>query len=467
MSEPRPNHPSPAAAISRRGFLAGVSAAGAGFWTFPRCDASEAPASPHERLRIAGIGLGAIGSENLAACAGHDVVALCDVDERMASPTFRRYPRARRYRDFRRLLDRERDLDAVIVATPDHTHAVITAAAMRSGRHVYTQMPLAHDVAEARELVRIARETGVATQMGNERYSGPTIRTTCEWIRGGAVGAVREVHCWTHHPRWPQGRLRSVGSQRTPPPTLDWDLWIGPAPERAWDPAYHPYRWRSWRDFGTGALGALGCHELDGAYWALRLGEARAFTIEAESVGGSEALHPRRSTVRYRFPARGDQAPVTVTWYDGGCRPPRPAGWPDTRELLGSGGTLLVGDEGTLVFGAATAGTNPGQAGPRFVPESRRASYRPPRRSIPRIRGEGQWVEPHRHVQDWLRACRGERPACSRFEVSGPLTEIVLLGNVALASGRRIEWDAPSMAVKGDPDAQRRIRREYRAGWSL
>jgi predicted dehydrogenase len=407
-----------------------------------------------------------MGSDNVGACKGHNIVALCDVDRRMASVTFERYPRARQYKDYRRMLERQKDIDAVIVATPDHTHAVISAAAMRLGKHVYTQMPLAHDVWETRRLAEIARETRVATQMGNERYSGPTIRSVCEWIWDGCIGPVREVHCWTNRPQWPQGLTRPQDSPSVPA-SLDWDLWLGPAPERPYHPAYVPYNWRGWRDFGTGALGALGCHELDGAYWALKLAEASTFSVEAKSTGGTAESFPPASSVRYRFPARGGMPPVTLHWHDGGRRPPRPKEWPPTREFLGSNGTIFVGEKGLLTFGALTAGTNPGQAGPRFIPESLRKSYSPPRRTIPRIRAEGKWVESSRHIADWLRACKGGKPACSRFEIAGPLTEIVLLGNVALACGKPIQWDRKEMKATGDSKANELLRRSYRKGWSL
>ena len=421
---------------------------------------------PSDKLHVACVGLGAMGTDNLKACEGESVVALCDVDSRMASVTFQRYPKAARYKDYRRMLDAEKRLDAVIVATPDHTHAAITAAAMRAGKHAYTQMPLAHDVWEARQLARIAREAKVATQMGNERYSGPTIRSTCEWIWDGCIGPVREVHCWTNRPQWPQGMGRPKDAPAAPP-HLAWDLWLGPAPARPYHRAYHPYLWRGWRDFGTGALGAMGCHGMDGAFWALKLAEAPTFSVQADSAGGTAESYPRASSVRYRFPARGDMPPVTLLWYDGGRRPPRPKELPRTREFLGSNGTVFVGEKGKLAFGALTAGTNPGQAGPRFIPESLRQTYSPPKKTIPRISGKGRWVKSSRHVEDWVRACKGGRPACSRFEIAGPLTEMVLLGNVALLCGKPIEWDREALRIVNAPDANRFLRRHYRAGWSL
>ncbi|MGB2819509.1 MAG: Gfo/Idh/MocA family oxidoreductase, partial [Phycisphaerae bacterium] len=454
-------------AVSRRRFLGAFAGAAATVCVVPRHVLGGAGRKPpSDTLNIAGVGLGAMGADNLRACGNENIVALCDVDRRMASTTFQRYPKAKQYKDYRRMLESQKGLDAVIVATPDHTHAAITAAAMKAGKHVYTQMPLTHDVWEARELAGIAREAKVATQMGNERYSGPTVRSVCEWIWDGCIGPVREVHCWTNRPQWPQGSSRPKTTPAVPA-ELDWDLWLGPAPERPYHGAYHPYNWRGWRDFGTGALGAIGCHEMDGAFWALKLAEATTVTVEADSAGGTAESYPRAATVRYRFGARGDMPPVTLTWYDGGRRPPRPKELPDTREFLGSNGTIFVGDKGKLTFGAITAGTNPGQAGPRFIPESLGQSYSRPRQTIPRVKGGDQWIQSSRHVYDWLRACKGGRPACSRFEIAGPLTEIVLLGNVALLSGKPIEWDPKKMKVVNEPEANRYVRRPRRSGWDL
>ncbi len=452
-------------AVSRRRFLGSLAGSAAAAAVVPgHVLGRSGKKPPSETLNIAGVGLGAVGCDNLRACGSENVVALCDVDWRTASVTFGRYPDAARYKDFRRMFDKQRDVDAVIVATPDHTHAVITAAAMRRGKHVYTQMPLAHDVWEARQLAEIAKQTGVATQMGNERYSAPTLRSVCEWIWAGAIGPVREVHCWTNRPQWPQGITRPEGSSAVPG-HFDWDLWLGPAPDRPYHADYHPYNWRGWRDFGTGALGAMGCHVMDGAFWALKLAEAETFTVEADSVGRTAESYPRASTVRYRFPARGDMPPVTLVWNDGGRRPPRPKEFPETREFLGSNGTIFIGEKGMLTFGALTAGTGPGQAGPRFIPESLRQSFEPPKATIPRIQSSDRWMG--RHIEDWIAACKGGRPACSRFEVSGALTEMVLLGNVALLSGKPIEWQRRTMKIAGDPAAGQYVRREYRAGWNL
>ena len=451
---------------TRRGFLAAAGTAAA-FAVVPRrVLGGKGEKPPSETLAIGAVGLGPMGADNVTACDGETIAALCDVDHQSAAVPFQRHPKAARYTDYRRMLEKEKDLDAVIVATPDHTHAVITAAAMRAGKHVYTQMPLAHDVWEARELVRLARETKVATQMGNERYSGPTIRSTVEWIRDGCVGVVREVHCWTNRPQWPQGMARPAG-KAAPPAGLDWDLWLGPAPERPYHTAYHPYTWRGWRDFGTGALGAVGCHTMDGAYWALDLAQAKTVTVEADAQGLTAEAWPTAATVRYRFGPRGDLPPVTLTWQDGGRRPPRPKEMPETREFIGSSGTIFVGEKGMLTFGGITAGTNPGQAGPRFIPESLGWSYAKPKPSIPRVKAKGKWVESSRHIEEWIGACKGGRPACARFEVTGPLAELALLGNAALVAGQPITYELATMKVTGSAKGDALLRRPYRKGWTL
>jgi predicted dehydrogenase len=367
-------------------------------------------------------------------------------------------------KDFRRMLDKEKSIDAVVVSTPDHTHAVVAAHAMKQGKHVYVETPLAHDVWEARELARLARETGVATQMGNERHSGPGIRRAVEMIWGGGLGPIREVHCWTNRPQWPQGIGRP--ETKSPPPAgLDWDLWLGPAPERGYDPAYHPYRWRGWKDFGAGALGAMGCQLLDVAFWGLELGKAKSFSVDAESTGTSDETYPKASTIRYRFPARRDLPPVEITWYDGGRQPSRPDGLPFLREV-GSNGTIFVGENHTMMFGPTVFGTNPGQVGPRTIPESTQIQNVRPFKRIPPV-DQGDWVKGNRHIKEWISACKKGAQPCANFQYAAPLTEMVLLGNVALANGGPIEWNSETMQIAGAPDADRLIRRQYRKGWSL
>jgi len=419
---------------------------------------------PGERLNVAAVGLGARGLGNVEKCEGENIVALCDVDWRLAAVALEQYPDAAKYQDFRAMLDREPGIDAVVVSTPDHTHAVIAAEAMKRGKHVYVETPLAHDVWEVRQLARLARETGVTTQMGNERRSGAGIRKAVEMIWGGGLGPIREVHCWTDRPQWPQG----IGRPQSPPPLpegLAWDLWLGPSPQRSYDPAYHPYRWRGWVDFGTGALGAMGCQLLDVAFWGLELEKAAAFHVAAESTTAAGETYPAASTIRYRFPARGDLPPVEIIWHDGGRQPPRPDGLPYLREV-GCNGITFFGEEHTMMFGPTVFGTTPGQVGPRTIPEFTPIEDRKPYKKIPTVE-DGDWTKGNRHIQEWIAACKTGRKPCANFESSAPLTEMVLLGNVALLSGKPIEWDSQKMQAGGDAGADRFIRREYRKGWTL
>jgi len=459
--------------MSRRRLL-GRGAAGAALTIVPssvlaakrKKRGKPAPLPPGERLNIAGIGLGACGLGNLEKCIGHNVVALCDVDWGLSAVAMKRFGKAAKYRDFRKMLDREKSIDAVVVATPDHTHAVITAEVMRRGKHVYTEMPLAHDVWEVRQLVKIAAETGVTTQMGNERHSGPTIRRACEMVWGGGLGPIRNIHCWTNRPLWPQGNVKT-GTPVAATEDLAWDLWLGPAPKRSYSPAYHPYRWRGWVDFGTGALGAMGCHVMDGPFWAMKLAEAASFSVQAESTGLGAGTYPAASTVRYRFPARGQAPPLTIIWYDGGRRCPLPKGFPNVRGL-GSNGSIFIGEKCSMTFGGITAGTHAGQAGPRTIPEF--ANVTPVNKSfkrIPPVRDRYGWQTGSRHIQEWLTACQARKQPCSSFDQAGPLTEMVLLGNVALQAGKPITWDCKAMKVTNAPNANAFIRREYRPGWTL
>ena len=445
--------------VSRRTLLGG--AAGALFSiASPHILADTDQQSPSDTLNIAGIGLGYRGYMNIKKCATENIVALCDVDWNLAAPAAERFPDAETYTDYRRMFDERDDLDAVVISTPDHSHAVITAEAMKRGLHVYTEMPLAHNVWEVRRLTEIAREKGVVTQMGNQRHSAPVARRACEWVWSGKLGPVRKVQCWTNRPNWPQG-LEAPNATMSPPSSLDWDLWLGPVPEKQYSPAYHPGNWKGWRDFGTGALGAIGTYVMDAPYWALKLEKASRFTVEADSTGLTGSSYPRASTVRYEFPARGEMPPVELVWRDGGRLPPSPDGWPQNRETPGGNGFFIVGDECTLTNDQTT-----GSSGTRLVPESRMAKVNAPGKQLPRL-PEGDRYFPTRHQQDWVRACKkGEQP-CSSFNYSGPLTEMVLLGNVALAAGGRIEWDRKKMKITNDAEANQFLRRKYRQGWSL
>lgn len=447
--------------INRRWFLKKAGGClGTLSLTAGRVFASGKAASPNDKLNIAGVGIGYRGYSNLVKCANENIVALCDVDWNLAAPAAERFPHAKVYTDYRRMLDKEKDIDAVMVATPDHTHAVITAAAMRHGCHVYTEMPLAHNVREARKLTEIAGETGVVTQMGNQSHSHYVARRTCEWVWSGKLGAVRKVECWTSRPTWPQG-MDGPPKSCPPPETLDWNLWTGPAVMKPFSAAYHPRNWKGWRNFGTGALGYAGCYVMDPAFWALKLGEAQHFTVEADSSGINAWSYPSSSTVRYSFPARGDMPPLSLIWYDGGRKPPLPEKWPENRQHT-SHGSIIHGEENTLVVDQVL----PGYDCVHLVPGSLMYTVENPPKKLPRVK-HGPRYNPTRHQQEWVRGCKAGKQPCSNFEYAGPLSEMALLGNVALAAGIPIEWDRKAMKITNDKKANNLLQREYRKGWKL
>jgi len=437
--------------ISRRDFIGAAAATTAAFTIVPSyvlAGSGETP--PSEKLNIAVIGAGGRGETDINGVSGENIVALCDVDDQRAAKMFAAYPNAKTYRDFRKMLEKEdKNIDAVIVATPDHTHAVAAMAAMKMGKGVYCEKPLTYSVYEARKLTEAARQFKVATQMGNQGHSGEDIRLICEWIWDGAIGPVREVHAWTNRPIWPQGIDRP---QDTPPvpPTLDWDLWLGPAPYRPYHSAYAPFAWRGWWDFGTGALGDMACHIIDPAFWALKLGYPTS--VEASSTKVNSESPPIASIVRYEFPARGEMPPVKVTWYDGGLMPARPEELEQGRRMGDdNGGLLFVGDKGKLMCGCYGMGG-------RLIPETKMQAYNRPPKTLPRSNG---------HYIDWVLACKGGKPASSNFDYAGPMTETVLLGNLAIRTGQKLAWDGQNMKVTNVPEANQYVNRQYREGWSL
>jgi len=448
--------------------------------------------APSDRLNIAGIGVGGRGRGILQGASGwqesgetlENVVALADVDDMQAARTFEQYPKAKHFKDFRVMLDDMGDsIDAVMIATPDHVHAVAAMAAMQEGKHVYCEKPLTHTVYEARMLTEAARRYNVVTQMGNQGNSGDGLRRICEWIWSGAIGEVREVHTWTNRPVWPQGLSRPTETPPVPD-TLDWDLWLGPAPSRPYHPTYVPFSWRGWWDFGTGALGDMACHILDPVFKALKLGypdsveaSAAAYYEQAWTPVSGEESAPIASLIHFDFPARENLPPVQVTWYDGGLRPRRPDELKDD-EMLGdgSGGCLFVGDKGKLSCG--TYGREP-----TLLPTSRMEDFEEPPQMLPRIEGG-----PDGHQRAWVEACKGGPAPSSNFDYAGPLTEMVLMGNLAIRSymyrekvgtndrgedmmaytGRRkLLWDGENMRITNYEPANQFVRRDYRKGWSL
>jgi len=444
--------------ISRRGFLETSAVTLAGLTIIPRhAVAGLGHIAPSDKLNIAGVGIGGMGRNNLANVAKtENIVALCDVDwGEQSSRVFKTYPAAKQYKDYRIMLNQQSEIDAVIVATSDHTHAVVSMEAMRRGKHVFTQKPLTHTVYEARALARAAKEFKVATQMGNQGQAADGPRRLREMIWDGVIGQVREVHVWTDRPNnglfriyWPQGVSRPVEEPATPE-YLDWDLFVGPAPMRPYHPAYHPFKWRGWWDFGTGALGDIGCHSLDPIFRALKL--KYPVSVQAVSTLVNEETYPSGSIVRYEFAARGEMPPVSLTWYDGGLRPLLiPELEPGMK--MGEGGTLYVGDKGKIL-------------NDMILPASLREAYKAPEPYIPSSPG---------HEEEWIIACKGGAAAGSDFEWAGPLTETVLLGNIALHNevkqklgGEVMMWDPDKYSFTNMPEADQFLHCEYRKGWNL
>ncbi|MBW3597564.1 MAG: Gfo/Idh/MocA family oxidoreductase [Planctomycetes bacterium] len=438
--------------ITRRSFVGAASASAFAFTYLP-----QRVFGANERLNVASIGVGGKGAGEVrdAAEAGCNIVALCDVDEQRAAGTFKKFPDAKRYTDFRVMLDKQKDIEAVTVSTPDHTHAPASIMAMKLGKHVYCQKPLTHSVYEARLMAQTAKESGVATQMGNQAHAGEPIRRAVELVRAGIIGPVREVHAWTNRPIWPQGMAERPPKQPIPS-TLGWDLWLGPAPERAYNSAYVPFSWRGWWDFGTGALGDMACHIMDMPYWALELGSPAS--IAAESEGGTEESPPWWSTIVYEFPERGSQPPVKFTWYDGYKGPDRkkaPQNFPPESVMEGQDPSkwdvALIGEKGKMYF-------QRGRTNWVITPASIVQDFAEPEKTIPRV--------PNEDVE-WVTACKGGPAALSNFGYSGPFTEMVLLGNVAIRAGEKIEWDAENLTCTNVPKADRFLRRDYRKGWRL
>jgi len=429
----------------RRDFLQQslAGAALAGFAVVPRHvlgGAGHLP--PSEKLNIAGIGVGNRGWTVIRQMEAHNIVAICDVDANYLGKASERYPSARKYNDFRKLIDwEENSIEAVVVCSPDHTHAPASMAALRAGKHVYCEKPLTHSVYEAHTMAEAARESGLATQMGNQAHSGRNYRRVVELIRSGAIGQVREVHIWRELGTEPRFRPKE-----TPPvpPYLNWDLWLGPAPERPYHPCYHPVQWRHWWDFGNGQLGDMGCHLLDLPFWALDL--KHPTSVETEGPPVHPEMYPRWLIARWTFAARDDQPPVELTWYDGGKKPPM---WEEGTFPSWSEGVLFVGAEGMLFshFGRY-----------ELHPRQKFDGFEPPPQTIPESPG---------HAEEWLAACKTGSPTGTHFGYSGPLTETVLLGTVAYRAGKKIEWDAENLNVTNCPEANEYLQSEYRKGWTL
>jgi predicted dehydrogenase len=443
--------------LTRRHFI-GTSLAVAAAAALPRRAGAQAVAAAADKLNLAGIGIGGQGSGDLQNVASENIIALCDVDHAHAAGTIKRYPNARLYKDYRELLEKEKDLHGVVIATPDHTHAVIAAAAMKAGRHVYCQKPLGHDIREMRELARIAKETGVVTQMGIQGHSMEGIRRIREWFEAGLIGEVREVDGWCSlsyyphgHTSWSPPLARRPSESPPVPEGLAWDLWLGPAPTRSYHRTYHPTCWRAWWDFGNGMMGDRGAHTLDPLVWTLQLGLPT--TIEATSTGLNPDTHPVSSLITFQFPARGSLPPVKLTWYEG-FRPPLPPELADERELPDpEGGLCIKGTKGSIMCGVY--GNSP-----RLLPRELMLANKDFPKTLPRV--------PEGHHQQWVKACKDRTlQTGAPFAYAAHLTEICMLGNLAKRVNGRIEWDAAAMKVTNRDDANAFVAPAYRTGWVL
>jgi predicted dehydrogenase len=464
--------------VSRRQFV-GTVATAAGVTIVPRhVLGGTGYQAPSDTVNVGVVGYAhGMGTNNLLNMAKSDnIVALCDCDESTAAKEARKrrntssdkFPKATEYTDFRVMLEKQKDIDAVLVATPDHTHAVVAMAAMQLGKHVYVQKPLTRTVSEARALTEAARKYKVVTQMGNQGHSEEGLRLMQEWLEAGALGQVHEVYCWTNRPIWPQGMPRPTETVAVPD-GMDWDLWIGPAPMRPIQKTYHPFGWRAWQDFGAGAMGDMGCHVMDAAFTILKLGAptsvlatlAYNFLPPAPGARGYgqrveyNDSYPPSSVIHLSFPARGNMAPVKMHWYDGGLLPELPDDLEPNRKLPESG-TIFVGEKGKMWCETYSES-------PRLIPETFMQAFQRPPRTLPRV-PDGR----SGHEKNWLDAIRQKGQAVSSFDYAGPFTESVLLGNVALRyPGVRLLWDAPTMKVTNMPDADQFVNHNYRPGWSL
>lgn len=421
---------------------------------------------PSDKLNLGAIGVGGMGKSYINGCRSENIAAIADVDDTLAAPVRAQYPKAASYRDFREMLEKERGLDAIIIGTPDHSHAVVAMAAIQLGKGVYCAKPMTRTVHEARTIAQAARRAKVATQMSVQSCASDEACSTAEWIQAGAVGDVREVHVWTDRPVWPQGLARPAEAFPVPG-SLDWDLWLGPAPARPYNPLYHPFNFRGWYDFGSGALGDMGCHTFHVIVRALDLGLPvsvgadctfqRVFAANQKPepswtrsvVLSTPESFPSSSIVTWNFAARSSKPPVRMCWYEGGLKPPRP---PDMSpaDRLGPDGILFIGEKGTLSSGFT--------GGPVMLAEALRKSFTPPPKTLARTPG---------HYLEWIEACKGGKPASCNFDFGSQLTEICQLGVAAQRAGRYMAYDAAEMRFPNDADANQSLTRQYRRGWSL
>ena len=462
--------------VTRRQFIGTAAGAAAAFTIVPRYVLGGARfVAPSEKVNIAVIGCGGQGRTNARGLFGEkdaQIVAIADPREQadyeqwyykgvagrlpVKAEIEKRYSQdnpqfqCKDYVDFRELLDKEKNIDAILCATPDHWHAFVTVAAIHRGKHAYCEKPLTHNIYEARVVAKMAKEAGVATQMGNQGRSDEGNQLTCEMVWDGAIGEVREVHAWSGAGGWTNSRGRPKDTPEVPK-GFDWQLWLGPKADRPYHPAYAPYNWRGWWEFGTGCVGDMAVHNLDPAFAALKLGHpisveaVKTDFVDSEVIGGN-------NHVVWEFGPREKMGPVTVHWYDGSLRPPRPADLEEGRRVgEGDNGVLIIGSKGTIMGGGWSKS-------PRIIPETKMKAYGRPPRVLPRSPG---------HHRNWLDACKGGPQAVSDFSYGARLAEFILLGDVAIRAQKKILWDGPNMKVTNAPEAQQFVQEQYRPGFDL
>jgi predicted dehydrogenase len=453
MKKPAGSTPS----ISRRRFLQGAGAGLAALQLAP-AHVLGAPLGASDKLNVACIGVGGRGRASVDACKDHNIVALCDVDDRHAAGAFEKFPNAKKFRDFRKMFDDlDKSIDAVTIGTPDHTHAVAALEAIRRGKHVYCEKPLAHSIAEVRALMKAAREHKVICQLGNQGHSSDSIRSYCEMVWDGAIGNVKEIHasCDAFPEVYCQiDKLPKLAEKHEVPAGLDYDLWVGPAPFRPYSPLWVPFNWRGWLPFGTGCIGDWVCHVVDPSFWALDLGLPATIRAEVKDYDpkAHSLVYPRGVKITFGFPARGKRGPVKLVWFDGTERPPQPAELDPGQKAPGTG-AVVYGDKGVIIHGSH------GAADCRLIPDAKNKEYKRPEKKIPRVKD---------HHTDWLEAVQANRQPGSNFEYGGPLTEIGLLGAIAIRfPGEELKWDAEAMRFEGHAEATAYVRSAYREGWIL
>ena len=445
-------------AFTRRGFLKTAGTAAAAFTIVPRHVVGQGETPPSEKLNIACIGLGWPGCKDVDALApNNNIVALCDVDASRAPDFRKKHSTAKQYQDYRRMFDElDKSIDAVIVATPDHSHAMLALAAIKRGKHVYCEKPLAHSIYEVRQMMQAAQEHKVITQLGNQGHSSDSIRLLCEWIWDGAIGNVHTIHAGCSTQNSALNRLADLKQQHAVPAALDWEKWLGPAQQRPYHPHYLHEKWRAWMPFGNGTIGDWTCHVIDPVFWALDLGAPTS--VQAQAKDYDPRAHadtfPWGDVITYEFPAKGKRGPITLIWHSGTERIPRPKELEADRRSVDTG-AVVYGDKGTITYGSHGAG------GVRIIPETRMREYKQPQRTLTRVPGGG-------HEQDWARAVRAGQKACSDFAYGGPLTEVALLGVIAIKLlGTKLEWDSQKLQFTNCAAANLLINPPYRTGWSL